>query len=64
VDRPGPLRDYVLGQTRPAARKPAAKRTRWWIWIAAAGVAALTLGLALSAGGDDTSGDLRVRVGR
>lgn len=64
ADRPAPLRDYVLRQTRAAGKKTAAKRTRWWLWIAAAGLAALTIGLAVSAGGDETSGDLRIRVSR
>jgi len=56
------LRDYVREQT--AQRAPAKRAsTRWWIWAIAAGLAALTIGLAVS-GRDDSVGDLRVRVSR
>ena len=58
------LRDYVLAQTRGPSRPAGRRWSRWWIWAAAAGLAALTIGLAVSSGGDDAKGDLRIRVTR
>jgi len=56
------LKEYVVQQTR-AGGKVIVNRPRWWIWAAAAGVAALTLTLVLTTG-RDSSGDLRIRVTR
>lgn len=61
IDR---LTTYVLDQT--GEKQPAPKRLlgkRWWIWAIAAGLAAVTIGLAVSAS-DDTKGDLRIQVKR
>jgi hypothetical protein len=65
ADDLGRLRDYVREQTRAPARpaKSGSRWGRWWIWALAAGVGALTVGLALGAKSDE-SGDLRIRVSR
>lgn len=61
------LSGYVRAQVRDAtAGAPPKRRSwlrRWWFWTAAAGVAALTIGLAATSD-DDRSGDLRIRVVR
>ena len=64
VGEEGRLRDYVLAQTRGPSRPAGRRWSHWWIWAAAAGLAALTIGLAVSSGGDDATGDLRIRVTR
>lgn len=63
VGEEGRLRDHVISQSRGPSR-PVGRWSRWWIWAAAAGLAALTIGLAVSSGGDDARGDLRIRVTR
>jgi hypothetical protein len=57
------LRLYVKEEAGRPKRLLDGISGRWWVWIIAGGVAALTVGLAL-AGGDDTKGDLRIRVSR
>jgi len=58
------LRPYVQDQTRPPPeRKGLLAGKSWWIWAIAAGLAAVTIGLAVSAS-DDSAGDLRIRVSR
>jgi len=57
------IKAYVMDQTRHKQEKSKLV-TRWWIWAIAAGVAALTLGLALGTQSDDGSGDLRIRVNK
>ena len=58
-----PLRGYLEAQLRQP--EPVAKRwkRRWWLLAAVAGVAALTIGLALGTG-DGSSGDLKIVVHR
>ncbi len=55
---------YVRDQAQGGAPAPRKSPTRWWIWAIAAGVGALTLGLALGLQGDDPSGELRIRASR
>jgi len=62
IDKQQSLKQYVVEQTR-ARGKLIIERPRWWMWVAAAGLAALTLTLVLTTG-DDSSGDLRIRVTR
>jgi hypothetical protein len=63
VDDVERLRAYVAHQTRAPATAPrsGSRWGRWWIWALAAGVGALTVGLALGAKSDE-KGDLRIRV--
>ncbi len=58
------LKSYVkeqAGQKKRPAKKSAI--SRWWMLAAAAGLAGITIGLALSSG-DDHSGDLTITVRR
>ena len=58
------LAGYIAAQVRSKPKKkPPAWRRRWWVWLIAAGLGAVTIGLALSAS-DDTKGALRIRVSR
>lgn len=58
------LRPYVQDQTRPPPeRKGLLAGKSWSIWAIAAGLAAVTIGLAVSAS-DDSAGDLKIRVTR
>ena len=58
------LSGYVAAQVRakPKKKLPIWRR-RWWVWLIAAGLGAVTIGLALSSG-DDTKGKLKIRVSR
>jgi hypothetical protein len=67
LEQRGTLQRYVRTQLAPQREEKSAWasfKKRWWIWAAAAGLAAVTIGVALGTDSGDRSGALRVRVYR